>query len=410
VLGREFGYELLEAFIGDQERALRDALDKLVGEELLHQRGLPPRSTYIFRHALIRDAAYESLLRTRRQEYHLRAAELLAAQFPDVLENQPELLAQHFTEAGAISDAVDWWARAGELSIHRSANVEAAAQLTAALDLLSDGPAIDGRDERELSVLSLLAVAHIAAKGYAAPEVGSAYERARELVSMVDDPLRFFPALHGICRYYTTRGDHATAEGLGEKLLSLANGTDDVGLQMEAHRAMGHVLWSVGKQQLAVEHLDSAIASYDAGTHRSHALHYGGDPQVMCLGFSAVAKTILGFPEQGLERSERALSSPHARDHPLTGAFALAFRAYVLQLCGDLAGVRDVAEELIAQAREQYMPYWLAAGTVLHGWAVALQGDPRAGVDEMMVALDLFARAGTDNLMPYVSTAVEESP
>jgi predicted ATPase len=223
-----------------------------VGVELLYQRGLPPQATYVFKHALIRDAAYQSLLRSSRQQYHQQIVQALEAQFPDRVETQPELLAHHYTEAGLTAPAVTYWQRAGEQALECSAHLEAITHCTRGPALLQDLPHSPVRNQQALRLHITLAVPLMASKGYAAPEVAQAYMRARGLCRQVAEgsevPLPLlFPALHGLYRFYIVRANFQTARELGEQLLTLAQRLHDPALLLEAHMALGINLFWLGE-------------------------------------------------------------------------------------------------------------------------------------------------------------------
>ena len=205
-LGREFSYELLQAVAPWDEGTLRRGLQQLVEAEFLYQQGLPPQATYLFKHALIQEAAYQSLLRSMRQQYHQRIAQVLEACFPDLCETQPELLAHHYTEAGLLAQAIPYWQQAGQRALRRSANVEAIEHLTRGLDILKTLPDTSEQAQRELDLQVALGPALMATKGLAAPEVEYAYTRARELCHQVGETPQLFSVLMGLCMSYRQRG------------------------------------------------------------------------------------------------------------------------------------------------------------------------------------------------------------
>src|SRR5262245_3657350 len=261
-LGREFSYELLQAVSPLDTVALQQALTRLVEVELLYQRGVPPQATYLFKHALIQEAAYQSLLKSSRQQYHQRIARVLEERFPEVTATQPELLAHHYTEAGLSALAVDYWQRAGQRTIQRSAHVEAVSHLTRGLEVLAALPDTAERTQHELSLQTTLGVALMAAKGQAAPEVGQAYARARELCRQVGETPQLFPALFGLWRFYLVRAEYQTARDLAEQCLSLAQRVHDLALLLEAHFALGVSLLWRGEVVAARTHLEQSIALY----------------------------------------------------------------------------------------------------------------------------------------------------
>jgi predicted ATPase len=240
VLGREFSYELLQAVALVDETTLQQGMRQLVDAELVYQRGLPPRSRYVFKHTLIQDAAYQSLLKSTRQQYHQRIAQVLAAHFPEIAETQPELLAQHYTEAGLAEHAMPYWQRAGECAAGRSAHVEASGHFRQALAVFALLPDTLARAQQELTLLRALGASLLATRGFAAPEVEHAYSRARALCQWLGDIPEIFPVLFGLWGFYEVRGDLRTARELAEQLLTLAQRQHD-----PASSYKGTALWEI---------------------------------------------------------------------------------------------------------------------------------------------------------------------
>ena len=221
-MGRQFSYELFRAVSLLDETTLQQGLRQLVEAELLYQQGSPPQATYTFKHALIQDAAYQSLLRSTRQQYHQRIAQALEQQFPETAETQPELLAHHYTAAGLNEHAIGYWQQAGKKAYERSANMEAISHLTQGLELLKALSETYERPQQELTFYIAFGMPLIATKGYAAPDVEQVYSRARILCQQVGEPAQLFPVLHGLWLFYFVRGELQTGQELGEQLLALA--------------------------------------------------------------------------------------------------------------------------------------------------------------------------------------------
>jgi predicted ATPase len=238
VIGRQFSYQILQMVSQLHDTVLQHELKRLFEAELLYQRGVPPQATYTFKHALIQDAAYHSLLKSTRQQYHQRIAQVLAEGFPEVTEHRPELVAHHFTEAGLNEPAVGYWQRAGARAVQRSANVEAIAHLKQGLELLLALPDTLERAQQELTLQRMLGVPLLALKGFAAPEVEQAYTRARALCERVQDTQQVFPVLFGLWGFYEVRGDLQTAREVAEQLLTLAQHQNDQALILQGHRAL----------------------------------------------------------------------------------------------------------------------------------------------------------------------------
>ena len=277
VIGRQFSYALLQAVSQVDAAILQHELGRLVEAELIYQRGLPPQATYTFKHALIQDVAYQSLLKSTRQQYHQRIAQALESQFPETVATQPELLAQHYTEAGRIEPAMGYWQRAGQRALQGSAYAEAVAHLTQGLAVLTTLRETPARLQQELDLQVALGPALLATKGHAAPDVERAYSRARELCAQVGDTPHLFPVLRGLMLYYQQRGDIQTASQLGEQLLRLAQTQPDPAPRLLAHYQLGVVLFWRGEPAAARTHQTQALALYDPQAHRVLAMRYGLD-------------------------------------------------------------------------------------------------------------------------------------
>ena len=275
VIGRDFSYPLLRAVAGMEDAPLQKALERLAEADIVLVQGLPPDADYRFKHALIQDAAYENLLKSRRQQFHRRIAQTLVERFPEVAEAEPAIIAHHYMEAGLGEHAIVFWQKAGQRAVARSANLEAIAHLTKGLEVLKTQPETPARDQQELVLQTIVGVPLIAVKGMAAPEVERAYARARQLCLQVGDTPQLFPALNGLWWFYEVKPDLRTAYELAQQLLDLAGRGDDLALLIQAHRAMGHTLFWRGEFSSARSHLEQAIACYDPQQHRSLAFTYG---------------------------------------------------------------------------------------------------------------------------------------
>lgn len=262
VLGREFSYELLQAVSLLDERSLHQGLRQLVETELVYQRGLPPQATYTFKHALIQDTAYQSLLKSRRQQLHQQIAQVLTERFPMTQEAQPELLAYHYTEAGLVAQAIPQWQRAGQRAIQHSANVEAITHLTKGLELIQNLPDTVERAQQELRMHIALGSSLIVTKGYTAPEVEQVYQKARALCQQIPETPQFFLVLIGLWSFYFIRAEFKTAYELAEECLSLAQGAQDPARLLTAHTLLGQVLSMTGELVLSRQHFDQGIALY----------------------------------------------------------------------------------------------------------------------------------------------------
>jgi predicted ATPase len=408
-LGREFSYALLLAVSPWDEASLQRGLHQLVEAELLYQQGFPPQATYLFKHALIQDAAYQSLLRSTRQQHHQRIAQVLEAQFAEIVETQPELLAHHCTEAGLPEQAVGYWQQAGRKAAQRSAHVEAIAHLNKGLELLRVLPDTPERTQHELVLQTLLGPSLIVSKGFAAPEVAQAYMRARELCQQVGDTPELFPVLRGLWVFYSSRAEPRAARELGEQLLSLAQRAPTPALFLEAHRALGETLCWLGELTAARQSLEQGVSLYDPQQHRSHAVLYGEDPGVVCLSFAALALWSQGYPEQALTSMHAALTLAQEHTHRFSLARALVFGTMLHQFRREGQLVQERAEAAITLSTEQGFPHWLAVGTLLRGWALAAHGQGAEGVAQMRQGLAARRAAGAELGRPLWLTLLAEA-
>lgn len=402
-IGREFSYELLAMVCALPHDELQRALAQLTQAGLIFQRGMPPDASYIFKHALVQDAAYESLLKSRRQELHTRIAQVLE-QRADV---EPELLAHHYTEAGLIRRAIPYWQQAGHRAIERSAHAEAISHLTQGLELLQRVPDAAERIQQELALRMILGPALMANKGYGAPEVEQAYARARELCQQVKESPRLFPALFGLWGFHLVRAEYKTAYELAEQLLSLAESIQEAGLLVEAHGAVGVTLFYLGELVSARGHLEQSMALYDPERHQSHALTYGQDPWVACRSWLGQVLWLLGYPDQALERGHEALARAQALPHPFSVAFALLGLAMVHQFRREPGASQQQADAMLALCKQQGFPFWVPAGNILRGWALAQSGHEE-GMAQIRQGLDARRAMGVRLPRPYFFALLAE--
>ena len=319
---------MLQALAEIEEPTLQDGLGQLVEAELLYQRGRLPRARYIFKHALVRDAAYQSLLKRTRLRYHEQVDELIRSRFPETAETQPELLAHHYTEAGLNEQAIRYWHQAGQRSILRAANVEAIDHLRKALELLQGLPESTERTHQELALQISLAGTLSANKGYASPEAGQAFARARELCHQVREIPQHLTVLRGLWIFHFVRGDLYAARELGEECFALTERVDDRTVFLEGHHMLGDVLFCLGEFPQAREHLESGIALYDPEQNRSDFL-YGSLVGILPLCFAAHNFWHLGYPDQAVQSIEQALALAHRRGPaPNLGDAAIRQRSF----------------------------------------------------------------------------------
>jgi class 3 adenylate cyclase/predicted ATPase len=394
-IGRSFSYELLRAISSLDEEILQRELGRLVEAELLYQRGLPPLATYVFKHALIQEEAYQSLLKGTRQQYHQHIAQALTERFPETAETQPELVAHHYTEAGLIAQAIPYWQRAGEYAAQRSANVEAIAHLTKGLALLEGVPDISERVRQELILQTTLGPALRASRGQGAPEVEQVYMRARELCQEIGEAPQLFDVVRGLWGFYLTRGSFQIADELATQLLSMAKRAGDPTLLLRAHYSLGVTLFWIGEFALSRDHLEQGVTLCNSLPHPSLAFLQGQDLGVTCLSYAAHALWTLGYPNQGLARTQAALTRAQQLPHPFSRAFALNFASRLHQRRREPQAAQEYAEALITLAREHGFVHLIATGTMVHGWAVAEQGQTEDGIALINRGLEAYRGVGS---------------
>jgi len=323
VLGREFAYELIEPVATRPEGELQAALDQLSEAGLLFCRGTAPHASYLFKHALVQDAAYSTLLRGRRQELHARVAAALEAHVPDLVERQPELLAHHLAAAGNVERSVDQWLRAGQHAAAQFTYPEAVAHFEQGLSLLHSLPEGPARNGSEIQLRLALGLCLFTAKGAAAAK--SAYMRAHELAEISGAPRHRFEALYGVWQSTALSGGIAAASPLSERLLRMTEREGDDGLRLQAHHSGWMMCWAAGNQAKACEHADAGRLLYDPTKHASHRLVYGGhDPGVCAGNVGAQVEWLLGYPEKAGARIADALALAERIAHPFTLSLALS--------------------------------------------------------------------------------------
>lgn len=400
VIDREISFKLLGILSGLDEQTLRTHLKSLVSAELLLQRGAPPESTYIFKHSLIRDAAYHTLLKASRAQYHRQTAEVLLSRFPALAESHPEFVAYHFSKAGLGERAFEYWRLAGLRALEGSANLEATAHLRAALKELSSLPT--GTDPaREVELRISLGTALTAVRGYGSSEVADAYARAFVLCENLGDDQRLFAALTGLHSYYQVRGPMQRAREVAERLLALAVRSRDESQLAQAHRRLGWSLFCSGNMSEGKKHLDTALGLYDATRSRQHSIVYGAHPWIVGFANAAWVEWVAGHPNVARRRSESAIALARELGRPLPLAYALCMSAAMHQCLDEPKDTLKLATETVALARDNGMPYWIAWGSVLEGWALARTGDLQPGLLRLQRGLDAYRDTGAELFRPH---------
>jgi len=410
VIGREFSYELLAQAAGRSNEELQAALSALGWAGLVHRQGTLPQATFLFKHALIRDAAYGSLLRKSRQELHLRIARALEEALPDTAEIQPELIARHYSEAGHAEKAVRWWRSAGERASRRSANAEAVAHLTRALELISAGPESNERDLLELRVRVDLGGPLIGSKGWSASELQENYARAWALCEKTGAMELAFPVLWGqyVVEGYRVEGGMALAGERAARFLQLAKQKGDAGLEVVGHRIVGVQLVSRGKFAKGRQHLERAVALWDPAKHQGLAFTYGVNPRISALVTLSLTLQYLGFVDQASRVGEQGVEEARRSEHFNTLGVALHLMGRLRAFRREGAQLRTLACDLIELSREQGSTDWGLAGEILLGWQEARDGALQQGLERIGRGVDgLRARKLNIWLPPYLLLQAE---
>jgi predicted ATPase/class 3 adenylate cyclase len=414
-IGRHFSYELLAAVSKTTASVdtwtLRHNLARLVDAGLLFVEHDARGETYTFKHALIQDAAYGSLLRTTRLQYHRHIAQALTGHFPATVETAPELLAHHYTQASMMAEAVPCWLDAGQRALRASANAEAIVHLTTGLDLLADLPAGPERAGVELQFHLTLGPAYMAIRGYAAPEVEACYQRALELCrELGDTPPQLVRALHGMWTNHIVRAQHTSALALGEQVLQLGAATNDDGLLLQGNMEVGWSHYFLGELEQAREHLERVLALYDPERHSSHAFTYGDDPAVSARSNLAQVLWLLGHVDQSLRYSEENLEILRSQiNHPYSVAFGLDLAAVVRQYRSDASATRALVDEALALSEAHGLAFIGAMASILKGWTLAQEGDLAEGIAQMRRGLAAQLATGAELARPYWLCLIAEA-
>jgi class 3 adenylate cyclase/predicted ATPase len=405
-IGREFPHMLLAALVRKPKAELDSDLDRLIAAGLLFRRGTPPYASYLFKHALVQDAAYSTLLREPRRGLHARIAEILESQFAEIAESQPELLARHYTKADLIEKSARLWGKAGQRSQERSALVEAAEQLGQALAQIATLPSTSDlrREQIILQVALLNTLMHV--KGYGAPETKAAVAQVRALIEQAerlgespDDPSLILSALFGqwIVNFINFNGD--VAQGLAARFLALGEKEGTAAPLIIGHRTMASTLAFMGDLVEAKAHYNEALALYRPAEHRRLMTRFGQDLRVTCLAFRSMASWLLGYPEAALNDAECALMEARQIEHAATLMFTLNFPILVNTYCGNYHAANERLKELVMLAEEKGAPFRKAEGVLRRGYILTLTEAAKA-VEIVTAGIDLWRSAGSTIFTP----------
>ena len=400
-LGRRFSHELISAVVPMPKRQIDEALAQLVGAELMFQRGSPPDAEYTFKHALVQDAAYSTLLRSGRHQVHARIVAVLERQFPEIVTGQPALLAQHCEEAALTEEAVGYWLRAGQQALARSAMTEASTQLQKGLDQLARLPDGPGRQQLELDLQMALGRALIATRGYSAPTVGATFARAKALAEHLDRREYLVPLLHGQWAYHMVRSELKLALSCAEEVEEIGESRNDVDVQLLGHYLNGMIRFYLGEFGAACAHFEQC---HDLGNpvHRAVVTQLTtADPYVAAMAHLAWTLLSLGYVDQARLRLHEVLSEADRLEHAYTRAMALSFACWVEWIGRSPEIVRRRADEGVALSIEHNFPLWLAWGIAYRGWSLSALGQTQEGLTLIKQGLSAVRATGTVLMTPY---------
>jgi class 3 adenylate cyclase/predicted ATPase len=394
-IGREFSHALLAAVVRKPETELQSALDRLIQAGLLFRQGVPPHANYLFKHALVQDAAYGTLLRSLRQHLHGEIASALEEAFPEIVEMQPEILARHCAEAGLDEKAQKYWRTAGEQAIRRASNREAIGHFRQALALNEKLHPDIGRSRAELAILSQLGPALMSVHGWSAPEVGVVFERAEHLARQLESSVDLAPPLAGLWLFHTARGHFSRSNEITNELFNVGRILDDPDILLQAHHCAWPIRWFRGELRDAKAHTDAGLNLYDEARHARHRfLYLGHDPAVCALSITSVVQWLLGYPTQGVQLERDAIDLARRLQHAPSLAHALWFVCQAQTVRNDAAAAMNTATELLTLSEEHGLSQTRANALVYLGWAIGQTKDVAQGVQCLEEALAAFNRLG----------------
>jgi predicted ATPase len=407
-IGRNFSYELVTAVCQRGEAETAEAIRRLVESGLVFQRGMPPAAEYQFKHALVQDTAYDTLLRGARLAVHARIAAAMSARSPEIAERAPEVLAHHLTEAGELDSAAVYWLEAGRRAVRQSANIEAAAHLARGIATLAGQPQTPERARQELALQLTLGPALLSNQGYGAPGAKAAYLRAAGLADHLDDDRGRFAASWGL--WITAASDLDSIETQVEHLGALTEISErirDPELILQAHHSSWATYFRKGELARSVEHIGKALALYDPQKHRHHALIYGGhDPAVCGKGFNALLLWSLGYLDQAGKSAGDSVALAERLGHVPSLLHALWFAGMFHCVARNAESARGCGERLLQLAREHRLMQYQAIGGIIRGWALAHLGR-QEGLAEIRSSLRSYGEATTFMLDLFSALRVE---
>lgn len=408
ILGREFTAEMLMAIQPRNEKTIRQGLRQLVESELLYQRGVFPKTTYTFKHVLIQETAYHSMLKNTRQSYHRQVADMFVERFPQLVTTQPEVIAHHYTRAGAEKEAISYWQKAGRRAVERFACEEAISHFSNAMEILATLPETAERTESELESLLAIGPLLIAIKGYAAREVEQVYSRARTLCQQMGNKAQLYQLLWGLWGFFVVRAQHREARKIGEELIELARDERDTTHRIESHLTLGGALYCQSEFMLACESLEKGANLYDMKYHRSCLTLFAVDLGVFCSAWGSHPLWHIGYPDRAIARSIEAIHLARKLSHPYSIVLALDYAAIVHQFRREAEAAYQRAEEALILSKEHNFTYYLGWAMIIRGWSLSVQGDGKEGATDIHQGLEMLLNTGAKRSVPYYLSLLAE--
>jgi class 3 adenylate cyclase/predicted ATPase len=407
-IGREFSFDLIHAVSQLDEEILKEELHNLVKAEILYRKGLLGKKNYVFKHALIQDTAYQSILKSKRKEIHQNIAQVLENKFTHLQSTQPELFAHHYTEAGIYDQAVNYWQQSGMKSLQSSANLEAISHLTRGLDIVSKFEEGPQKDQTELMLQATLGPAVIATQGFGSAQVGEIYRRSAELCTSIGETPHLFPSIWGQWVYNLVQANLNDAKTLSEEMLTLGENYNQSSMLVEGRWTIGNTLFWLGEFDKSRENLEKAIELYDPAEHHKNAYIFGQDPLVGAHCYLSYTEWYLGYPDKALNRTNEILEVARNLNHPFSIGWALAFGMMVAGFRRDPEMTMQRTQETIDYCQKQAYPFWLTASQVWLGWAMTEKGDIEEGINMMKQGLAGFDMIGSNVVQPLFMGVLAE--
>ena len=410
VIGREFNRKLLEPTCGLQPLELNEALDELVDSGLVFRHGNGLSVSFVFKHALVQEAAYESLLRSKRRNLHEHIAEALLHLFPETAEAQPELLAHHYTEANCNETAIKFWLQAGQRAAENSASEEAVAHLSKGLEVLRNLPESSARARQELDFQLALCSPIMIIKGWGAEETAATYARARELCTLLGETMQLQSVLNGEYMRELTLANFQAARNKGVELLRLGEQQNDVEAILQGHRIVGWGSLYLGELTASMRHINEALRLYQPEQHEGLKFRYAHDPRVATLSVRAILQTLCGYPEQATKTTAEALNYARAINHMSSLAYGLMFAgALPATLRHDSQKASEYAEEILLLSEKLHSDLWLGFGRVIAGWSASVQVTNEDGVQLLSQGLKDLEPASPNPCWPLFLALLAEA-